>query len=476
MDLLPEENDFLSEARVLNSDLGHHVKQCSFSTQLTGRFYENNSLESHKAKAKRIIRMKAKKKELERSVELEEKKIQYLETKRQEWEKRRLENVEKRKKMESAALRIQMNIRRRLARGRVERIRKEIQIMNNVASFIQSLFRGKRDRNYSLALKQKIIQHRKEELAAIRMQCSSRCIMARHALQVAKEEKKTIESNATRRVQALQRGRLCRKFLEKERQLRESKSATMIQSKYRGISARRRRDLLKRAKKIKRIPLHERRYSTYAFETPKKKNVLNRRRSSDFTGTLGKVLLNERRASVTGLEIVRMNNNKAKCRSVGHASLRSSDNTSLASSSMESESSRILKYRQKVAMRAMKLKRSNQNGNNPKLQSANNRKEELEKLEQKRKEILRRSSSRIERKEKSATKYSREPAKTSGNSNENKGSGSFSEKETLDTASSDVSMKINASKATVLGKTHFVIENDFDNFEDDFDENEDDLG
>ena len=417
--------------------------------------------------------MKAKKKELERSVELEEKKVKYLEAKRQEWEKRLLENEERRKKMEMAALRIQIKIRRHLAYGRVEQLRKNIAIMNQMARFIQSLFRGKRDRNYSLVLKRKIIQHRKEELAAIRIQCTGRCILARKALHFAEEEKRRLLNNAVKKVQALQRGRLGRKILERERELRESKSATIIQSKYRSVKARRTIDLLKRAKrkKVKRIPLHERRYSTYAFDASKSKNVSTRRRSSDFTGAWGKALLNERKASVTGLEIVRMNNNKAKSKSVGKASMRSSDNTSLSSSTEESESTRIHKYRQKVALRAMKLRRFD---SVPKLNSAKNRKEELKKLEQKRKEILRRSSSRIENKEKIAAKNSKAAVKMSENINEIASGEGMSEKSNQDTASNDVPTK--RSEVTVLKKTNHFIQSDFDNFEDEFDENENDLG
>ena len=490
-----EENDILLEAQKLNSELGHHVKQCSFSTHLTGRFYQNNSLESHKAKAKRIIRMKAKKTELERSVELEEKKIQFLEEKRKEWEQRRQEKEETRRKMEKAALKIQKNARRYISIERVRQIRKDNDVMNHVARFIQSLFRGKRDRNYSIELKRKIIQHRKEELAAIRIQCSRRGIIARIALKVAKHEKKLREINAVTKVQALQRGKLGRKFHE---EVLKSKSATIIQSRYRCIIARkRRRELLEKAKKkkAKRIPLHERRYSTYALDISKSNRNGSRRRSSDFSGTVGKLLLHERRTSLTGLELVQIHSTK-KSKSVGH-----SDNSSFASSSAESESTRIQKYRQKVAQRAMKQKRNSQLSKSPKPQGVKNIKEELKKLEQKRKEIMRKTSSRTER---NAAKDS----KDHGNSNEAGKSevenldknqklsqvaalemSNIDSEEILETALPSTAFEESSQDSNVILEKESLLdkasqdskgildENDFNIcFEEDFDENEDDLG
>ena len=69
----------LQEAKKLNNDLGRHVRRAAFSTHLTGRFYQNNSLESHKARSNRISKMKAERRKLEKFLELEEKKIKFLE-------------------------------------------------------------------------------------------------------------------------------------------------------------------------------------------------------------------------------------------------------------------------------------------------------------------------------------------------------------------------------------------------------------
>jgi hypothetical protein len=67
-------DEILNEARVLNSELGRHVRKCSFSTHLSGRFYENHSLQSYKARAQRIAQMKAKRKQLEKFLVMEERK------------------------------------------------------------------------------------------------------------------------------------------------------------------------------------------------------------------------------------------------------------------------------------------------------------------------------------------------------------------------------------------------------------------
>ncbi len=298
-----DSESILSIARSLNSDLGRHVKKCSFSTHLTGRFYQNNSLESHKARAQRIAQMKAKRKQLERSLELEEKKILYLEAKLEERRLMRLQEEKIKQMRERAAILIQSQIRGFLCRKRYQILRVENEIINYVVQFIQALFRGRRDRKRVNNIKIMIIKHRKEERAAIIMQSSARRLLAKNELDHKIKERNIQQNKAATRLQARIRGVRDRKIVI---DLIQEKAAVKIQSLYRGLIGRRIRDarikaMKKKKEKVARIPLHERRYSTYSIET-RRDSVSSRRRFSEMVSTAAGVST-ERRLS--GLEQLR---------------------------------------------------------------------------------------------------------------------------------------------------------------------------
>ncbi|KAL7476619.1 hypothetical protein ACHAW6_002468 [Cyclotella cf. meneghiniana] len=76
--LHPSMESLLNEARLINSDIGRHSVKCNFSTRLSGRFYQNTSLERHAARKSRLVEMQAKKRRLERELKLEERRVNLL--------------------------------------------------------------------------------------------------------------------------------------------------------------------------------------------------------------------------------------------------------------------------------------------------------------------------------------------------------------------------------------------------------------
>jgi leucyl aminopeptidase (aminopeptidase T) len=300
-----DSESILSIARTLNSDLGRHVKNCSFSTNLSGRFYQNNSLESHKARAQRIAQMKAKRKQLERSLELEEKKILYLEAKLEERRLMRLQEEKMKQMTERAAILIQSQIRRFLSYKRYQILRVENEIINYVVKFVQALFRGRRDRKRVNNIKMMIIKHRKEERAAIIIQSSARRLFAKNELGNKIEERNLQYNKAAICLQACVRGVRDRKIVN---DLINEKATVKIQSLYRGLIGRRIRDarikaLKKKKERATRIPLHERRYSTYSVETTRRDSVNSMRRFSEMIPTAVGISTERR---LNGLEMLRI--------------------------------------------------------------------------------------------------------------------------------------------------------------------------
>lgn len=288
--------------RKLNSDLGRHVKNCSFSTNLSGRFYQNNSLETHKARAHRVAQMKAKRRQLEKSLELEEKKILFLEKMLEERKRRRLEEEKIRIRATNAAIVIQSQIRGFLSRRALEVLRVENEIVNYIVIFIQALYRGRKERHRVNQIRIKKIQHRKEELSAIKIQSQVRRFRAKVELGCKIKEHIIRQNEAACLIQARMRGNNDRKLVN---DLIQEKSAIKIQSLFRGIIGRRIRDAhikakMKKKEKPKRIPLHERRYSTYSVDSSRRDSV-ERRRFSDIVA-LVKPSIVERKLS--GLELL----------------------------------------------------------------------------------------------------------------------------------------------------------------------------
>jgi len=498
----------LDDARKLNSDLGRHVRHCSFSTNLSGRFYQNSSMQLHVARAHRIAQMKGKRNQLEKSLLLEEKKIQFLEEQlRKKIEERRQEG-EMKLLMEWSATKIQSHVRRVLAIGRVEVMTIEGHIVNYVVEFIQAMFRGRRERRHVHNLRLRIAQHRKEQFASIQIQSLRRRIAARRELIKRRRKMEMVLNNATCRIQACARGKSSRNVTMKTRR---DLAAIRIQSMYRVMMARRdryarKRALRKKKEKPERIPLHERRYSTYSMDGKKSDSLRRftelstnvsiqqynegRRRSSDVS--IQQCNEGVRRSSLAGLEIIRA----AHAATSPHEILQrpqplpnqaQNDTVSISSSTTDGEGDKIRQARQRASIRAARQKKEGLKDKEKKLQRELTRKEELDRLEEKRRAILKQevdAKKVMKNKVKAKAKASDESTDSASNnrvcaakeqengvlSDESKIKGSTATAEDA----SNVSQQGHSPRRRNLG-----IEMDFSCLDDDFDddciENEDDL-
>jgi|AntRauTorckE5430_2_1112549.scaffolds.fasta_scaffold05882_2 hypothetical protein len=309
----------LLEAQKLNSDLGRYVRKRSFSNNLSGRFYENNSLHSHKARAHRIVLMKAKRKQLEKSLLMEEMKITFLdeELKKKVAKRKREEELNALKELSASV--IQCLVRKMLAIKKIELQKVEEQIVIYVAQLIQALFRGRRDRRHVQNIRFQIATDEMEQYACTRLQSLQRMRAARRVLKEKKLQLLARRNHAACLLQSIIRGISIRQAYELQLSVKRNHSACLVQSIVRGridrlkyTNARKeaavkciqcfyrvsRAWALNKAQKkamqvkaaqekemkAKRVPLHERRYSTYSIDE-RKVDIKRRRMPEVFANT-----------------------------------------------------------------------------------------------------------------------------------------------------------------------------------------------
>ena len=388
----------LHDARMLNSDLGRHVRRCNFSTNLTGRFYENHSMQSHKARAHRIAQMKSKRKGLERSLLMEEKKIKFLEEELRNKVRKRREEENMKALMKVSVTKIQSHVRRILAMDKLEVMKIEDQIVTYVTTFIQAAFRGKRGREYVQNLRRTIALHRKEELASILLQCFYRRFNAKRQLMILKQRMKIRKTNCARRIQARVRGNVGR---AKVSNIRQSRAAVSVQCMYRSMTAKRLRDEarireLKKREKPKRIPLHERRYSIYALDANKNDP---KRRFTELSTAVKILQFNDRRRrrsvltldppnSVKNLHVDKSGDQDKSVSSVQSIPSQKVQDAASVSSSKSDEKERLRKARLRASMRVAKMKKQNRVDKEEEAKRIEKAKKELNRLEEKRRSIL----------------------------------------------------------------------------------------
>lgn len=288
----------LQEAKRLNNDLGHHVRRASFSTHLSGRFYQNNSLGSYKARSNRVSKMKAERRKLEKFLELEEKKIKFLEERLYEHQMERRREEEKRMIETLSCIKVQSIFRRFSAYNKLQLLRVERDIKVYVILWLQSIFRGNRDRCIAQKLKCALARQRKEALSSIQIQTKMRQIIAKRRLSEKRQKYMIRRHNAARTIQALLRGHHGRRETTRRRQ---EFASIEIQRIYRGFLGRKLREK-RRKKKTKRIPLHERRYSSYGAAVTVE---ISRRGSISTKNTINGMTDRKRRASLPGWDVLR---------------------------------------------------------------------------------------------------------------------------------------------------------------------------
>ena len=309
-----------NDALLLNSGLfGTHARSSSFSTHLSGRFYKNSTLAAHAARKKRAARMRAKKRELEQAIMLEERRAELLEERLRE---RKEQCLRIQRKRQEAALDIQCWIRQRFATQKVDGMRRCQAAMNQISVFCQARYRGLKGREVARERRREVAQQRRENDAAIQIQCKQRCRAAR---EVAESKRKELEKQryaSACTIQAFVRTKQCRRrylerLQEKQRLLLkcQEEACTKIQSIHRRNIALREADRFRAAKKKaaeekpdpkpKRVPLHMRRYSTYAVAQVASIASIDksRRRSSIIGLTAPNISRQQRRSSCPGVAL-----------------------------------------------------------------------------------------------------------------------------------------------------------------------------
>ncbi len=340
-----------SDANLLNGGLfGAHARSSSFSTHLSGRFYKNSTLAAHAARKKRAARMRAKKRELEQAILLEERRAELLEERLRE---RKEECLRIQLRRQQAALDIQCWVRQRTAMQRVGDIRCHQRAMNQIALFCQARYRGSRGREVARTRKREVTQQKREHDASVRIQCVARARKAKKIVEIERTELRQRQYAGACTIQALVRERQCRRrynemLQERQRQLhlQQQEACTRIQSIHRRNVARqeadRRRAEKRRAAeevpptKPKRVPLHMRRYSTYSVAqvasiavaaTRTGSGAIKSRRSSMVGLTRPNLSKQQRRSScptvtLAAVPVIDANNSEAKSsetKSVGSA-------------------------------------------------------------------------------------------------------------------------------------------------------------
>lgn len=302
-----------NDALLLNSGLfGTHARSSSFSTHLSGRFYKNSTLAAHAARKKRAARMRAKKRELEQAIVLEERRAELLEERLRQ---RKEQCLRIQRKRQEAALDIQCWVRQRFSIQKVNDMRRYQAAINQISVFCQARYRGLKGREVVRARRREVTQKKKQNEAAIRIQCRIRGRAARKVAGAKRKELQMRRCAGACTIQSIVRMRPCRRcYLERlqEKQLLllkcQEEACTKIQSIHRRNIALREADRRRAAKhrvaeekpdpKPKRVPLHMRRYSTYSVaQVASIASISKSRRRSSVIGLIEPTLSKQQRRS-----------------------------------------------------------------------------------------------------------------------------------------------------------------------------------
>jgi len=164
--ILPAPSSVLQGARLLNSDIGRHSVKSNFSTRLSGRFYQNGSLERHTLRKSRLVEMQAKKRRLEKELQLEERRVKLLEERLNETERARDDAHELIITIERGVIRFQAFVRRRQALRLFRKLQHESAMRELVAKFFQCRYRGWKGRERAVSRREYLREKQRIESAA----------------------------------------------------------------------------------------------------------------------------------------------------------------------------------------------------------------------------------------------------------------------------------------------------------------------
>lgn len=299
-------NSILREAQLINNDLGRHSVKCNFSTRLSGRFYQNCSLERHSMRRSRISEMQSKRRRLEKELMLEKRRVKLLGERMVEMENAREVALDMIFAIQRGVIGFQALVRRRRAMILLESKKHKVRMSEMIALFFQSHYRGWKGRLQAVSIREYQRQQLMNKSATV-IQTFIRCRSQRKVYLGMLLERKILRDRSATSIQAVLRGRSTRRLYRQEMTRREE-AALNVQRAFRGMKGRRvaqrRREELARLRaeaeeKPKRIPLHMRRYSTYSVNAnesaqsqqrskgpPRRHSMLTRRRGSiDLTKT-----------------------------------------------------------------------------------------------------------------------------------------------------------------------------------------------
>ncbi|KAL7443949.1 hypothetical protein ACHAXM_010959 [Skeletonema potamos] len=293
-------NSILREAQLINNDLGRHSVKCNFSTRLSGRFYQNCSLERHSMRRSRISEMQSKRRRLEKELMLEKRRVKLLGERRTEMENARESALDMIFAIQRGMLGFQALVRQRQAMKLLESMKHRVRMTKMIALFAQSRYRGRKGRLQAASIREYLRQQLMNKCATM-IQTITRCRRQRKVYLNMLLERKILRERSAASIQALLRGQRMQRLYHQEMKRRQE-AALNVQRAFRGMKGRRvahrRREELARLRaeaeeKPKRIPLHMRRYSTYGVTAneiaqsqqrskgpPRRNSMLTRRRGS----------------------------------------------------------------------------------------------------------------------------------------------------------------------------------------------------
>ena len=262
----------LREALLINNDLGKHSVTCSFSTRLSGRFYQNCSLERHSMRRSRLSEMQAKRRRLERELMLEKRRVKLLGERLVDVENARERALDTLFVMKRGVLGFQSLVRRRQAMQLLESIKYRVCMKQKIALFCQVRYYGWRDRLRVASIRQYLRQQLLNKCATL-IQTRIRCYLQRKLYVAMLLERKILRDRSATCIQKVARGHIMKSWYRQEK-ARRHEATLNVQRTFRGmlgrLVAKRRRQELEdarlraEAEKSKRIPLHMRRYSSYS--------------------------------------------------------------------------------------------------------------------------------------------------------------------------------------------------------------------
>mmetsp|Transcript_17153 Transcript_17153/g.35891 ORF Transcript_17153/g.35891 Transcript_17153/m.35891 type:complete len:552 (+) Transcript_17153:361-2016(+) len=284
-------DSMLQEARLLNSDLGRHCVRTKFTSHLSGRFYNNSSLQRHTAKRRNLSRMQAKVRKLEREHKLQLARNEQLLLIKKEVERKHELMIDRLFKFLKGLTKLQSYIRRKLAIKLYREMKEHrFKMLNIIARFCQIRYRGWKGRLRVRTIREAIRQKLMNDSATI-IQAGIRGWIERKRHVQRKRQRELLYNQSAIIAQTFWRGQRARvEYFAMRKELR-NKAALDVQRMYRGMRGRRNvakmREEIERAKipeKPKRIPLYKRRYSTYGAKLPASRAVQGGFRKRDDLG------------------------------------------------------------------------------------------------------------------------------------------------------------------------------------------------